>query len=66
VRRYEWTQQYSADTYLDVINTYSNYRALEQPRRQALYDGIGNLITQCYGGRIVKGYLMVLYLAHVR
>ena len=66
VRRYEWTQQYSADTYRNVINTYSNHRALEQPRRQALYDGIQNLITHSYGGQIVKGYLTVLYLAHVR
>jgi SAM-dependent methyltransferase len=65
-RRYEWEVAYTTDTYLDVLLTYSNHRALPDPARTGLLDCIADLIDTRYGGRIVKRYLTQLVLAERR
>jgi SAM-dependent methyltransferase len=62
-RRYVWEQTYDAESYIAMLNTYSDHRSLPPDRRARLLDGIANLIDTRYGGRIVKGYLTMLFCA---
>jgi len=64
-RRYQWEQSYSATAYLELLLTHSGHRALEPVSRTNLLDCIANLIDACYGGRITKGYLTELRVAHL-
>ncbi len=65
-RTYRWDEEYDAEEYLRVLNTYSDHRGLDKSRRERLFRGIAALIDDEYGGRIVKGYLTTLYAAHRR
>ena len=64
VRRYPWDLQYDAASYLRVLDTYSGHRTLDSYARERLYQRIANLIDTTYNGRITKGYLTILYVAH--
>jgi len=66
VRRYVWEQEYNADSYLQVLNTYSGHIALNPSVRTRLFEGIRALIDTRFGGRIRKGYLSLLYVAQKR
>jgi hypothetical protein len=66
VQTYPWTQRYTGEQYVDVLNMYSNDRSLEQEKRTRLFDAIRDLITKEYGGTVVKEHLAVLYLAKKR
>jgi SAM-dependent methyltransferase len=63
VRRYPWEQAYDAAGYIAVLNTYSGHRRLPEAQRGGLIQGIADLIDTRYGGRIVKGYQSILYIA---
>jgi SAM-dependent methyltransferase len=63
-RSYQWDVPYDAESYLRVLNTYSGHRSLRADRRKRLFRGIADLIDSEFGGRIVKGYLTTLYVAH--
>lgn len=63
IRRYRWDQEYDAEGYINVLNTYSNHRDLPDEKREQLFRDIAKLIDTRYGGRIVKGYLTLLYVA---
>ncbi len=63
VRRYVWEQAYDADSYLQVLSTYSGHIALHPAVRTRLFGGIRALIDTQYGGQIRKGYLSLLYVA---
>ncbi|MEU9156747.1 class I SAM-dependent methyltransferase [Streptomyces sp. NPDC048417] len=47
---------YTTDTYLDVLLTYSNHRALPEAARKGLLAGIRELIDSRYGGTVTKRY----------
>ncbi len=64
VRRYPFQVEYDASSYINVLNTYSGHRTLAPDVRQRLLDGIAQLIDTRYGGRITKGYIALLYVAH--
>lgn len=64
VRRHVWEQAYDAAGYLRVLDTYSGHRSLAPEKRERLFQGIAELIETRYGGRITKGYLAMLYVAH--
>ena len=64
VREYRWDATYDARDYTDLLNTYSDHRALDEAVRGRLLDGIAKFIDERYGGRVIKGYLTVLYVAH--
>ena len=66
VRSYPWTQTYTTEEYLRLINTYSNLLALPKDNRKALYLGIAGLIERRYGGRVEKEYLAVLNIARTK
>jgi SAM-dependent methyltransferase len=60
VRRYLYEVEYTADAYIDVLNTYSGHIAMEPATREQLYDDIRRLIGQ---RTVRKAYLAVLYVA---
>jgi SAM-dependent methyltransferase len=65
-RAYRWDETYDSRGYLRVLNTYSGHRSLGDDTRRRLFRGIAELIDTRFGGRIVKGYLTTLYVAHRR
>lgn len=64
VLRYHWDVTYDATSYLRLLNTYSNHRILDDQRRHRLFHDIAALINTRFNGRITKGYLAILYMAH--
>lgn len=66
VRKYLWEQEYDAEGYTRLLTTYSDHRSLPPDARERLLRGIAELIDTRYEGRITKGYLTTLYLAHRR
>ncbi|GCE29591.1 methyltransferase type 11 [Dictyobacter alpinus] len=64
VRRYHWDITYDAASYLRLLDTYSNHRALEKHQHDSLFHDIADLINTRYHGHITKGYLAILYVAH--
>jgi SAM-dependent methyltransferase len=60
VKRHVWPVDYSADTYIDVLNTYSGHIAWDQSKRDKLYSDVRGLIAQRPDGRIRKHYLSIL------
>lgn len=60
-RNYRWDEMYDAEGYLRVLNTYSGHRSLNDDTRERLFCGIADLIDNRFDGRIVKGYLITLY-----
>ena len=65
VRHHAWHESYDAERYVQLLSTYSDHRRLALRTRAELLDGIRTLIDRDYGGRIVKSYVAVLYLARV-
>ena len=63
-RAYRWDEAYDTEGYLRVLSTYSGHRSLSDDTRKRLFRGIADLIDSEFGGRIVKGYLTTLYVAH--
>ena len=64
VLKYRWETEYTAQAYIELLNTYSDHITLEEDIRAELFDGIENLIETDFDGRIVKEHLSILYLAH--
>jgi len=60
VKRHVWPVDYSADTYIEVLNTYSGHIAFEQWKRDKLYAEVRRLIAQRPDGRVRKHYLSIL------
>jgi SAM-dependent methyltransferase len=65
VRRYLWSESYSADDYIALLDTYSGHRAMAPAQRRRLYDEIRFLIRRRPGGRVRKHYLFALHVAPV-
>jgi SAM-dependent methyltransferase len=63
VKTYPWAEDYTAATYVRLLNTYSNYRNLEADKRERLFREITTFIERRHGGIITKQYLAVLYFA---
>ena len=61
VKRQVWPVDYTADTYIDVLNTYSGNIVWEQSKRDKLYAEVRRLIGQCSDERIRKHYLSILH-----
>lgn len=63
--RYVRDIDYTADTYLDVLRTYSGHRALSDEARNGLLGDLRALIDDDHGGVITKSYLYEMRLAPV-
>ena len=59
-RVYPWTQTYSSEQYIKLLNTYSGHIALPDKNKRLLFEGIVNLIETKYDGRLTKHYEAVL------
>ncbi len=66
VRRYEWSHSYDAISYTNLLKTYSDHRKLDDTKLERLLKGIAELINTEFGGRMVKEYLTILYVARRR
>jgi|CXWL01.1.fsa_nt_gi SAM-dependent methyltransferase len=62
-RRYVWLRNFTTQTYIDELNTYSAKLALSEEDRRALLSCIRTMIDERYGGRITKAYLTDLHVA---
>ncbi|MCJ7622491.1 MAG: class I SAM-dependent methyltransferase [Anaerolineaceae bacterium] len=65
VKRYPWSEEYTAEQYIKLLNTYSDHIRLPDDIRNSLFDAIYDLIER-YGGAVERPYLSVLYFAKVR
>ncbi|MFJ5309289.1 class I SAM-dependent methyltransferase [Streptomyces sp. NPDC088350] len=54
---------YTTDEYLDVVLTYSNHLALDEPSREGLLACLRELLETRHGGRVTKRYLHELITA---
>jgi hypothetical protein len=66
VRTYPWAVEYSAEQYIELLSTYSDHISLPDAERNALFEGILDLIRTEYGGCVLKPYQAVLTLRKVR
>lgn len=57
---YPWTQTYSSEQYIKLLNTYSDHIALPDGNKHLLFEGITNLIETKYDGQVTKHYEAVL------
>jgi len=57
---------YSAESYVDELNTHSSHIAWPQWKRDRLYSEIRRLISQRPGMRIRKRYLSMLHICRRR
>ena len=65
-RRYEWNLDYTTQSYLETLLTYSGHIALPTEQREGLLACIANLIESRHGGHITKRYLTELRVARRR
>ncbi|WNB91289.1 class I SAM-dependent methyltransferase [Bacillus sp. NEB1478] len=62
VHTYKWEQLYKPEEYIGLLNTHSGHQVLPVEQKQALYDGIEEVIMK-HGGQITKQHVVALYLA---
>lgn len=62
-RRYVWLREFTTQTYIDELGTYSSHLALDEEHRRALLACVRALIDERYGGRITKAYVTDLDVA---
>lgn len=62
VHRFEWDQHLDRDSYIKLIDTYSNHRILPPDRQQRLYEGVAKTID-AFGGEAVRPYWAILFIA---
>jgi SAM-dependent methyltransferase len=65
IKRYLWSVEYTAESYIDVLNTYSGHIAWPQWKRETLYAEVRRLISEREEKRIRKHYLSILHLSRL-
>ena len=65
IKRYVWTVDYSADSYIDLLNTYSGHIAWPQWKRDRLHREVRRLIGERPEGWIRKHYLSILHVSRL-
>lgn len=63
VRRHLWDVSYTADGYIDVLDTYSANRALDPATRSLLFERIHRRVEARPGRSVTKTYLATLNVA---
>ncbi len=61
MKLYEKTLTYSADEYIKLLDTFSDHRSLPADNRQALYEGVKEVILR-HGGKHRVDYVFQLYM----
>jgi SAM-dependent methyltransferase len=62
VFRHPWTRTFTAEEYVQLLDTYSDHLVLPETEKRPLYEGIRGLIEEL-GGQIQKPYFSELILA---
>ena len=62
-RRYVWELMYTADQYIDLLNTFSNHIAMEPEKREFLYRNVRERIGARTDPRVRRHWLAILNLA---
>ena len=62
VKQFPWSQWYDTTQYLDLLNTYSDHRLLNEEARKILFDQIATILTE-NGGGIEKHHIAILFVA---
>lgn len=65
-RSWRWRRQFSAEEYVQLLDTYSDHLAMPTDQRSRLYASLRELIDDSFGGVVFREYLTVLYLAQAR
>ena len=65
VKRYPWSEQYTTERYIKLLNTHSDHLNLAEETRRGLFANVRELIEQ-FDGVVTRSYLAVLYWAEVR
>ncbi len=55
-RDVRWERTYDRDSYLSLLNTYSDHALLAEEQRLTLFEQIGELIERRYSGEVVRPY----------
>jgi hypothetical protein len=63
VRRYVWSQRYTADEYVALLETFSEHIAMEQPKRDRLYAEVRRRLGERTDPRVLRHWLAVLHVA---
>lgn len=63
VRRYVWELMYTADEYIELLNTFSSHIALEPQKRDFLYRNVRERIEACPDARVRRHWLSILNVA---
>lgn len=63
IRKHYTATQYSAATYIELLDTFSDHRALAPDKRRQLFGAIEDLIHAAYSGEIIRETVALLYLA---
>ncbi len=62
VRRYPWSAEFTADQYIELLDTYSEHRGLPEEKKSKLYSGVREVIEQ-FGGIVMRPYISALFVA---
>jgi len=65
-RRHMWLRQFTTQTYIDEIGTYSGNLELSEENRAGLHECIARMIDERWGGRITKAYMTDLAVTRLR
>ena len=62
-RRYVWDLMYTADEYIDLLNTFSNHIAMEPEKREFLFRNVRERIGTRADSRVRRDWLAILNVA---
>ncbi len=62
IERFPWSRRMNVESYLGLLNTFSDHLRLSDGARKDLFDGVAETITR-HGGEIEYHYLSVLHIA---
>lgn len=63
IKRYLWTTNYNAQEHINLLNTYSDHRALEPEKRQIIFDAAKDLMGS---RRVIKHNMSILNVARLK
>ena len=64
VRRYVWEIKYTAEEYIDLLNTFSGHIAMEPAKQEYLYRNVRERINARSDPRVRRHWLAILNVAH--
>ena len=62
-KHFSWTVRYTADQYVELLETFSSHIAMEDEKRRKLYRAMRHLISQRADPRVSRGWGAVLNVA---